>query len=112
MRISHGQLTIGIVLLTLNAAPMVIANDADAANTNKKDKSVTAEKVPLLPNWLQLTGEVRGRFEAPSGSSVLNATGDAYYLSRLRFGVGLKPLSWLRLYTEVQDGRTAGYSYT
>jgi hypothetical protein len=34
---------------------------------------------------------------------------DAFYLSRLRVDLGVRPLRWLRLFLQAQDARTAGY---
>ncbi len=63
-----------------------------------------------LPAWLQLTGQIRGRFEGPSGTSLINSSPDDYYASRIRLGLGIKPVSWLRFFAEAQDARTAGYN--
>ena len=66
--------------------------------------------VEKLPAWLQLGGEVRGRFERASGTSLTNHAPDTYYLSRLRVHLGIKPASWLRFYAEAQDARVAAYN--
>ena len=63
-----------------------------------------------LPGWLHLSGQVRGRWEVPSGTSVANNARDGYYASRLRFAIGVQPVGWLRFGFEAQDSRTAGYT--
>jgi hypothetical protein len=63
-----------------------------------------------LPSWLDLGGQIRGRFETPSGTSLANNSPDTYYLSRIRVHVGIKPASWLRFFAEAQDARVAGYN--
>jgi len=62
-----------------------------------------------LPHWLQLAGQIRGRFEAPSGTSMVNGTSDPYYLSRIRLDLGIRATQWLRFFAEGQDARSAGY---
>ena len=63
-----------------------------------------------LPSWLQIGGQIRGRFENTSGTSLINSNPDAYYLSRLRVDLGLKPAPWLRLYVQAQDARVGAYN--
>src|SRR5579862_8644427 len=63
-----------------------------------------------LPAWLQLGGQIRGRFESPSGASMTNNSSDSYYLSRIRLDLGIRPTSWLRFFAKAQDARVAGYN--
>jgi hypothetical protein len=62
-----------------------------------------------LPKWLQISGQIRGRAEFPSGTSLTNATSGEYYLSRIRLDLGIKPTEWLRFFAQTQDARVAGY---
>lgn len=62
-----------------------------------------------LPHWLRIGGQIRGRWEMPSGTSLTNSGRDGYYASRLRVTVGVQPVAWLRFGFEAQDARTAGY---
>jgi hypothetical protein len=48
-----------------------------------------------LPAWLCLSGGYRARFESVGG--------DSYLLTRFRFGVLIKPVSWFNAYAELQD---------
>ncbi len=75
---------------------------------SSKDASTGSEVE--LPAWLQLGGQIRGRLEAPSGASIINNSSDAYYLSRIRLDLGIRPASWLRFFAEAQDARVAGYN--
>jgi hypothetical protein len=63
-----------------------------------------------LPPWLHLGGQIRGRFEYPTGASMVNAGSDGYYLSRLRVELGIKPVSWLTFFAQAQDARTGAYN--
>jgi hypothetical protein len=63
-------------------------------------------------SWLQVGGQIRGRFEPPSGTSLVNNNSDAYYLSRIRVNLTIRPVSWLKFFAETQDARTAGYDAT
>jgi len=48
-----------------------------------------------LPSWLCFTAGYRARLESTES--------DVYLLTRFRLGVSVIPLSWLRVYTELQD---------
>ena len=63
-----------------------------------------------LPSWLQAGGQIRGRFENPSGASLTNNSPDAYYASRIRVDLGIKPTHWLRFFAEAQDARAGAYN--
>jgi hypothetical protein len=63
-----------------------------------------------LPEWFQLGGQIRGRFEAPSGTSLANSNSQDYYFSRIRVDLTLKPLKWLKFFVQGQDARVGGYS--
>jgi hypothetical protein len=63
-----------------------------------------------MPSWLQVGGQIRGRFENPSGTSVLANSSDAYYLSRIRVDLGVRPTPWLRLFVQAQDARVGAYN--
>jgi hypothetical protein len=70
---------------------------------------------PALNDW-DIGGQVRGRFEAKSGFAVSGVPGavdfsdrtpdNSYWLSRERFHVGWKPVSWLNLFGEARDSHT------
>ena len=64
----------------------------------------------LLPGWLQLGGQIRGRFESPSGTSLDNGARDSYYASRIRVDLGIKPFNWLKFFVQAQDARVAAYN--
>jgi len=86
---------------------------ADSAKHATSDAAAPASAPDAenrLPDWLQLGAEIRGRFEGPSGASVVSNVSDDYYLSRIRLDVGIKPTDWLRFFAEAQDARVAGYN--
>ncbi len=56
-----------------------------------------------LPDWVCFTAGYRTRFEGYSGANFLQGKSDSYLLTRFRFGMYLKPLSWLHIFTETQD---------
>jgi hypothetical protein len=70
---------------------------------------VTQSPADLLPEWLQIHAQIRGRFEATSGTSLTNGTPGNDYLSRIRLSLGVKPTSWLRFFVQSQDARVVGY---
>jgi len=63
-----------------------------------------------LPQWICFTAGYRTRYEGYSGASFLPGQSDSFLLQRFRFGMYLKPLSWLRVFTETQD--TDGFGKT
>jgi Alginate export len=56
-----------------------------------------------LPDWLCFTAGYRARFESNDGAGFERGASDSYLLTRFRFGMSLKPASWLKVYSEVQD---------
>ena len=63
-----------------------------------------------LPEWFQVGGQIRGRFEGPSGTSLANGSADDYYLSRIRVDLTVKPVPWLKLFVQAQDARAGAYN--
>jgi hypothetical protein len=63
-----------------------------------------------LPPWIQLGGQIRGRFEGVSGTSITNDGPDNYYASRIRMDLGIRPAQWLRFFAEAQDARVGAYN--
>ncbi len=105
-----------IAALLIAALPALPALDDDGDPANPIDPSdpsgdpISASAEALhLPVWLQVGGQIRGRFEDPSGTSLLKNTANGYYLSRIRLNVGVRPTSWLRFFAEAQDARAGGY---
>jgi len=56
-----------------------------------------------LPDWLCFTAGYRMRYEGYTAGSFQTANSDSYLLTRFRLGMLLKPLRWLKVYTELQD---------
>src|SRR5262249_46537050 len=79
-------------------------------DNNPPDPNAASTSESKLPEWLQLGGQIRGRFEDPSGTSAANNVSNAYYLSRIRIDLGIKPVSWLRFFAQAQDQRVADYA--
>jgi hypothetical protein len=87
---------------------------ATAAVTQKKPAGATVAAKPELiqsqmPAWLEVGVQGRGRLELPSGIAYVPDTSDVYYLSRLRFDLGVKVRPWLRFSSQIQDSRTVNY---
>ena len=102
------------LLLTaaLCLAPAFAGPDGNAGAPAAGGGTLFFDQSPLagLPSWLQLGGQIRGRFEGPSGTSLVNNAQQDYYASRLRIDLGIRPFSWLRFFAEGQDARVGGYS--
>src|ERR1035441_336072 len=109
-------------ILTLSAMALACAAGAppegDGATPDSGANANAASGTPMvdwspaekLPGWLQLGGQVRGRFEFPSGTSLANSASDAYYLSRIQVNLGITPASWLRFFAQAQDARVGAYN--
>ena len=103
------------LLLAALCLPLVCAaseNPAPATPDSVRPGTPFYDASPFaaLPYWIQINAQLRGRFEAPTGTSLINRVKQDYYLDRLRVGLGLRPFPWLRFYAEAQDARVAGYS--
>ena len=99
------------VLTVLGAFADSNSNDNTAA-PSADSGTVLLDYSPFekLPAWIQLGGQIRGRFEGPSGTSLVNNRSDDYYASRVRMDLGIEPASWLRLFAEAQDARVGAYN--
>ena len=114
---SRHQLLCVTTALCLCIAPLLRASEPGPQQQqpdrhNQSSEIFLADTVhsDSLPSWLQLGGQIRGRFEDPSGTSIINSDSDAYYLSRIRMDAGIKPAKWLRFFAEAQDSRVAAYN--
>ena len=58
-----------------------------------------------LPRWLAFQAEERFRFEGYRDGSFQPGNDDDYMLNRLRVQIDLRPKSWMRFSTQVQDSR-------
>ncbi|MGD0497154.1 MAG: alginate export family protein [Bryobacteraceae bacterium] len=110
-----GIAALAALALTL-AGPARASSDSEGsapdAATNAPSGTLLVDRSPAqsLPGWVQLGGQVRGRFEGPSGTSITNSSPDRYYLSRLRVDLGVKPVSWLKFFVQAQDARAGAYN--
>lgn len=62
-----------------------------------------------IPGWLQIGGQVRGRFDSLEGVGYNPDAGDDYYVQRVRAEVMVRPVAALRFYLQVQDSRAWGF---
>jgi len=115
MRLAKTLLSIAALWGAALPAIAAFDGDGDAANVGNSPNP-SSNSAPSnaafgleLPGWLQLGGQIRGRFEEPSGTSLLKNASDAYYASRIRLNLGIKPTSWLRFFAEAQDDRVGAY---
>ena len=58
-----------------------------------------------LPRWLAFQAEERFRFEGYRDGSFQPGSDDDYMLNRLRIQLDLRPRSWMRFSTQLQDSR-------
>lgn len=96
--------------LPLWAAPEDPGAPPAAAPKAAHQVMIDVPPAQYMPGWLQVGGQIRGRFEGSSGTSLLNSSSDDYYLSRIRVDLAVKPARWLRLFVQAQDARVGGYN--
>jgi hypothetical protein len=58
-----------------------------------------------LPKWIAFEAEERLRFEAYRNGSFRLGNDDAYFLNRFRYQMDLRPATWLKVVSQVQDAR-------
>ena len=63
----------------------------------------------VLPSWLTLGGEIRGRMEGASNIRFNPDNDDYYYLHRIRLNIGVRVTPWLRVFVQGQDAHAPGY---
>jgi hypothetical protein len=100
------------VTLTWQICPMLrIALAAlAAASAVRAQNAPQPQPEPVLPVWLKVGAELRGRGETQTGQGYVPGNDDAYYLHRLRLNTSVEPLGWLRFGFQVQDAQAPGFS--
>ncbi|HEY7387499.1 MAG TPA: alginate export family protein [Bryobacteraceae bacterium] len=61
-----------------------------------------------MPEWLCFTLGYRTRYEGYSGANFELHSSDSYLLTRFRLGMMVSPVSWLKVYGELQDADAFG----
>lgn len=61
----------------------------------------------VLPSWLRVRAELRGRFEGFNGSGFTSGRDDGYYLNRFRFQAKVQPGAAFSFTAQLQDARVA-----
>jgi hypothetical protein len=57
------------------------------------------------PKWLDINAEARWRSEGQLDIGFQDGNDQNFFLQRLRFGVGIRPASWIYFYGQAQDAR-------
>jgi hypothetical protein len=96
-------------LCAVTLAPVPSAWGGEPASGDKTSQSSTPSTDTVLPAWIQVGGQIRARFESPSGIGFSDRSDD-YLLTRLRLNVLVKPTPWLKMFAETQDSRATGYN--
>ena len=101
------------------AAILILGASAFAGDSSYKPAtpqgSTAAPSAPanplqeLLPGWLQIGGQARGRFDDPRGIGYNPDVSNGYYVERIRLDIMVRPLAQLRFYVQAQDSRAWGY---
>ena len=86
------------VLLAESSPPPVPAADPDSQPSSK-----------VLPGWLKLGLEIRGRSDNYENLNGVAGFDDSYYLHRVRLTSTVTIRPWFRIVTQTQDTRVAGY---
>ncbi len=96
---------LGLRALAQTSPPTTVtARDSRDHNGDLPPASATLVN-RYLPPWITFTGELRERAEGYSNGSFNPVNSDAYVVSRFRLGMMLKPVSWIKVYGELQDAR-------
>jgi hypothetical protein len=76
-----------------------------AAGASAQETSGLAKPAPALPQWLEVSGDYRVRFESVDGARFQAGNDDAYVLNRLRLGATLLAAASWRVVVQAQDSR-------
>jgi hypothetical protein len=93
----------------LALTPIGLAGGTDAMvdGSNKPAPTVETEAkaggITALPQWLKVSGEMRGRMER--GTAFDSDSMAPFYMNRFRLNVAVQPVRWLRFNVEAQDAR-------
>ena len=112
----HLQKTCRIVTSCIVSAGLALVaadgpvSDETAGAPTVGNASEEPSRLSVLPSWLKLGAEFRARVELTRHVDFEPRSQDTYYLSRLRFEVGVQPSSWLRLHLQGQDASAPAFN--
>ncbi|GGH16294.1 alginate export family protein [Silvibacterium dinghuense] len=83
---------------------------ASAQYKDYPQKAGVVQNVPtkLLPGWLSLDMQVRGRTEGETTVSNVSGNGQVYELTRVWPGIEARPASWMTIYAQAMDSHALG----
>lgn len=82
------------------ASSLILATTVFAQNS----RSFINQEIKT-PNWLDINAEGRWRSEGQLDIGFKDNNDQNFILQRLRFGVGIRPASWIYFYGQAQDAR-------
>src|SRR5215471_13453350 len=68
-------------------------------------QSIASEANKELPDWLQVGGLFRSRFEGFLNRNFTNGTNDVHFVNRLRIDLTVRATRWMKFILEGQDAR-------
>jgi hypothetical protein len=92
-----------------NADATGLSVSKPAATTPPSSGAFPATQInAVLPKWLRFSGEYRMRPEEHTAYSFAPANNDAFFLSRLKLNIEVKPTSWMSTFVQAQDSEAVG----
>jgi len=89
------------------AAPTQAAPQAQGPVSTPAQPPVPNRLNQILPSWLRVRGEFRGRLEGFDGLGFAEGRDDTYYLNRVRLNAIITPSKSLSFQVQAQDARVA-----
>ena len=96
-----------VVVLSISSSDM-LAQNGRKTNLDQVSEFPASELNAKLPEWAQLGGEYRMRFEDHTAYKFASGADDAFVLSRLRFHLSLNPKPWFSVLLQAQDAHGLG----
>ena len=98
-----------IVALVLSfSSSDLFAQNGRRTNLDQVSEFPASELNARLPEWVQLGGEYRLRYEDHTAYKFAPGADDAFVLSRLRFHLSLYPKTWFSVLLQAQDAHGLG----
>src|SRR6188768_794070 len=100
--------SLAVLALSARGGEPVVASQSDKPPVEKKETPLLS----FLDGKIVFDVEERTRSESrwnnrDFNSAVDDNNDDSWLLNRFRFGLAVKPVSWLKLYGQLQDSREA-----
>ncbi len=103
-----GAVRVALASLLTGSAPATHAQKPTYFEYPQVSGNTAPSQLPLLPPWMSLDFELRGRLEGQTSYTQVSANDRIYVLTRARGGLEVRPVKFITGYLQFQDTHALG----